>query len=172
MCACVCVLIPACSAFDIAPPFSSLPTDLTCTRKFDREEPEPAFFWVKCKAKHRGARRGCAGARCHGDGRAVFSAVVSLLPVLCFSNSTRREEWGPFPRGREGKWGNISHQRQTKSSSSHHEFFSLFLILVTDTIARPAGRCEENGYVAWNLMQFDQVGEASRSEVLLRGMSD
>lgn len=63
------------------PTFSPAPESLS---RRSHTSNHPVLFWVKCKAKRCGTRWGCTGTGCHGDGRAVFSAVVLLRPALRF----------------------------------------------------------------------------------------
>lgn len=80
----------------------------------------PVFFWVKCKMKYSRTSQGCTSAGFHGNCRAVFSSVVSLRLALCFQPREEgrvRTDPSLLPRGLSRKWGNISHQRQTKSFS-------------------------------------------------------
>lgn len=61
------------------PTFSPAPESLS---GWSQTSNHPVLFWVKCKVKRCGTRQGCAGAGCHDDGRAVFSAVVLLCSAL------------------------------------------------------------------------------------------
>lgn len=85
---CLCLLSCRHAARSILPLHSRRSHLLTCTRKFEWEEPNiktPSAFLGQVQSETQcGTRRGCAWAGCHGDGRAVFSAVVLLHPALLF----------------------------------------------------------------------------------------
>lgn len=75
------------------------------------------FFWVKCKMKYSRTSQGCTSAGFYGNCRAVFSAVVSLRPALCFQPGEEGRVRTVPKGGLSRKWANISHHRQAKSLS-------------------------------------------------------
>lgn len=81
------------------------------------------FFWVKCKMKYSRTSQGCTSAGFYGNWRAVFSAVVSVRPALCFQPGEEGRV-RTVPKGAEQKSGATSPIAVKQNLSSWGGFLS------------------------------------------------
>lgn len=86
------------------------------------------FFWVKCKMKYSKTSQGCTSAGFYGNWRAVFSAVVSVRPALCFQPGEEGRV-RTVPKGAEQKSGATSPIAVKQNLSAWGGFLSYILYL-------------------------------------------